>query len=118
LRALERANEVRRARAELRRRIADGDVSAGEIILAPPGEASSWTVLELLISQRHWGRAKARKFLLLNQIDELKPIGKLTERQRRLLAPQLALGASRETSGVGKARIVDQRVGDADAMNG
>jgi hypothetical protein len=38
----------------------------------------------------NWGKAKARKFLWLNQIDELKPIGKLTERQRRLFAPQLA----------------------------
>jgi hypothetical protein len=102
----------------LRQRIADGDVSAGEIILAPPGEARSWSVLELLISQRQWGRAKARKFLLLNQIDELKPIGKLTDRQRRLLAPQLAPGAPRETSGVGKARIADPRVGDVDTMNG
>jgi hypothetical protein len=87
-------------------------MSASEIILAPPREASSWTVLELLISQRHWGRAKASKFLLLNQIDELKPIGKLTERQRRLLAQQLALRASQETSGAGKARIADPRFGD------
>ena len=34
LRALERANEVRLARAELKRRIADGEVSAADVILA------------------------------------------------------------------------------------
>ena len=36
LRALEHANAVRLARAELKRRIAEGDVSAAEVILACP----------------------------------------------------------------------------------
>ena len=39
LRALERANEIRLARAELKRRIAYGEVSAAEVILYPPLEA-------------------------------------------------------------------------------
>ena len=39
LRALERANEIRLARAELKRRIAGGQVSAAEVILTPPSEA-------------------------------------------------------------------------------
>ena len=34
LRALERANEVRLARAELKRRIATGEISAAQVILA------------------------------------------------------------------------------------
>ena len=38
LRALERANVIRLARAELRRKLADGDVSAAEVILCPPCE--------------------------------------------------------------------------------
>jgi hypothetical protein len=89
LRALERANEVRLARAELKRRIADGEVSAGQVILACPPEASSWTVGELLMSQRRWGRTRCYKFLNRNQIGEMKPVGKLTERQRTMLAAQL-----------------------------
>jgi hypothetical protein len=89
LRALERANQVRLARAELKRRIADGDVSAAEVILACPQEASSWSVRELLMSQRRWGSKRCRKFLERNQIGEMKPIGKLTERQKVLLAVQL-----------------------------
>lgn len=89
LRALERANEVRLARAELKRRIADGDISAAGVILACPWEASSWSVAELLMSQRRWGITRCRKFLARNQISELKPIGTLTERQRHLLAAQL-----------------------------
>jgi hypothetical protein len=89
LRALERANEVRLARAELKRRIAHGDVSAAEVILASPWQASSWTVGDLLMSQRRWGTTRCRKFLTQNQISEVKQVGHLTERQRRLLAAQL-----------------------------
>ena len=93
LRALERANEIRLARAELKRRIAEGEVSAAEIILNPPGAALSWEVGELLMSQHRWGSSRCRKFLLRNQINETKPVGALTERQRRLLADQLSRGA-------------------------
>ncbi len=89
LRALERANEIRLARAELKRRIAEGDISAAEVILDPPCAAGSWEVGELLMSQRRWGSSRCRKFLLRNQISETKPVGALTERQRHLLANQL-----------------------------
>jgi hypothetical protein len=89
LRALERANEIRLARAELKRRIADGQVSAAEVILTPPHEASSWAIGDLLMSQRRWGSTRCRKFLVRNQINETKAVGALTERQRRLLAGQL-----------------------------
>jgi hypothetical protein len=89
LRALERANEVRLARAELKRRIADGQVSAAHVILVCPPEASSWTVGDLLMSQRRWGRTRCHKFLNRNQIGELKPVGQLTHRQRQLLATEL-----------------------------
>ena len=96
LRALERANEIRLARAELKRRIADGDISAAEVILFPPGAAMSWAIGDLLMSQRRWGTTRCRKFLLRNQINENKAIGALTERQRRLLADQLTARASQE----------------------
>ncbi len=88
-RALVRANEIRLARAGLKRRIALGEVSAAEVLLACPEEASSWPVGELLMSQRRWGATRCRKFLSRNYIVETKPIGKLTERQRRMLASAL-----------------------------
>jgi hypothetical protein len=94
LRALGRANQVRLARAELKRRIAVGELSAAGVLLACPEEASSWSVGELLISQRRWGVTRCRKFLERNDIGEMKPIGKLTERQRLLLAGQLDSGSS------------------------
>jgi len=90
LRALEQANRIRYARAELKRRIADGELTAAEVILDCPQEASSWTLRELLISQRRWGVTRCRKFLEQNQIGELRRLGDLTDRQRRLLATQLA----------------------------
>ena len=89
LRALERANAVRLARAELKRRIAEGDVSAAEVILDPPDEAVSWAIGELLMSQRRWGTTRCRKFLARYHITETKTLGALTDRQRRLLAHEL-----------------------------
>jgi hypothetical protein len=87
--ALERANEIRRARAQLKRRIGAGQLSVAEVILDPPVEAGRWPVAKLLASQRQWGAAKCRRFLAHNRISEVKPVGELTERQRRVLAAQL-----------------------------
>ena len=42
LRALERANEIRLARAAIKRRIAVGEVSAADVILECPDAADSW----------------------------------------------------------------------------
>ena len=96
MRALERANEIRLARAELKRRIADGEISAADVILAPPREAATWALGELVTRQRRWGGTRCRKFLSQFQITETKAIGALTERQRRMLAAQLDHCASRE----------------------
>jgi hypothetical protein len=103
MRALGRANEIRLARAGLKRRIADGDVSAADVILAPPREASTWALGDLLMSQRRWGSTRCRKFLARFQINETKMVGALTDRQRRLLANQLGACASREMELVAQA---------------
>ena len=50
LQALERANEIRLARAELKRRIAYGAVSAADVILEPPCAANSWATLSFIAS--------------------------------------------------------------------
>jgi len=89
LRALERANAIRLARAGLKRRLAIGEISAAEVILSCPAEARSWPIGDLLISQRRWGSTRCRKFLSRSQIVETKPIGALTQRQRHLLASAL-----------------------------
>jgi len=96
LQALQRANRVRLARAELKRRIAEGEVSAAEVILTAPWEASSMAIGDVLMSQRRWGGTRCRKFLAMFRISETKTVGSLTERQRHALAAQLDAHASIE----------------------
>ena len=94
LQALERANQVRLARAELKRRVAAGQMSAGEIVLACPVEAEGMAVSDLLMSQRRWGRTRCRKFLATIPLSENKTIGSMTERQRHAFAAMLPAVAS------------------------
>lgn len=107
LRALEHANAVRLARAELKRRIAEGEITAAEIILTCPYAARRWTVSELLVAQRRWGVTRCRKFLERNHISEIKQIGALTDRQRRMLAAQLE---SRSPLGFDETSVVPEAV--------
>jgi hypothetical protein len=89
MRALERANQVRLARAELKRRIATGQLGVSEVILECPWEADSMAVADLLMSQRRWGQTRCRKFLSQIPMSEKKTVGSMTERQRRTLAAML-----------------------------
>jgi hypothetical protein len=91
MRALQRANEVRLARAELKRRVAERDLSAAEVIMSCPWEANSMAVADLLTSQRRWGHARCRKFLASIPMSEAKTLGSMTERQRRALAAMLEI---------------------------
>lgn len=90
LRALARANEVRLARAELKRRVAEGEITAADVIQRSPWEAQTMTVADLLMSQRRWGRTRCRKFLQSIPLSENKTVGSMTERQRRAVASMLA----------------------------
>jgi hypothetical protein len=90
MRALERANKVRLARAELKRRVAIGEIEAAEVILDCPWEADSMAVADLLMSQRRWGQTRCRKFLAQIPMSEKKTVGSMTERQRRTLAMMLS----------------------------
>ena len=86
LRALEQANRVRLARAELKRRIATQTTTVAEVVLNCPKEAEGMELSDLLMSQRRWGRTRCRRVLLSLGLSENKRIGTLTERQRRALA--------------------------------
>jgi hypothetical protein len=89
MRALEQANRVRLARAELKRQVADGEVSAAEVIRSCPWEARSMDIAELLTAQHRWGRQRCRRFLAGIQISETKTVGTMTVRQREALASRL-----------------------------
>lgn len=90
MRALQRANRVRLARAELKRAIARGEIPVTEVIQEVPWEAESMTMGELLTSQRRWGRTRARRLLQQVSLSENKAVGAMTHRQRQLLAEILA----------------------------
>jgi hypothetical protein len=87
--ALARANEVRLARAALKREISAGRRNITEVITESPWEAESMSLSELLCSQRRWGRARSRKLLSSTALSEGKRVGSMTERQRRVLVAAL-----------------------------
>jgi hypothetical protein len=89
LKALQQANRVRLARAELKRQIAADETTAAEVVLECPWEADSMELSDLLMSQRRWGRARCRRLLLSLGLPENKQIGTLTPRQRRALVAVL-----------------------------
>ena len=86
MRALERANKVRLARAELKRKVSIDKMDVAEVILECPWEAHSMAVADLLMSQRRWGQTRCRKFLAQIPMSEKKTIGSMTDRQRHTLA--------------------------------
>jgi hypothetical protein len=93
MRALERANQVRLARAELKRRVALNEVGVADVILECPWEAESMAIGDLLMSQRRWGQTRCRKFLSQVPMSEKKTIGSMTDRQRRTVAEMLSAPA-------------------------
>ena len=107
LQALKRANEVRLARAELKRRIASAELSVRDVVLDCPWEAQSMTVSDLLLSQPRWGHTRCRKFLAGIPMSETKVVGSMTERQR--IALHAVLGAPRGSTRVRTSRT-DARV--------
>jgi hypothetical protein len=86
MQALARANEVRLARAGLKRRVASGEITVSEILLGTYWEAENMTISDLLMSQRRWGHTRCRKLLMQVPVSENKTVGSMTERQRRALA--------------------------------
>jgi hypothetical protein len=95
MQALARANEVRLARAALKRDVSAGRRQVTEVVLESPWEAESMSLSELLCSQRRWGRARSRKLLSSIALNEAKRIGTLTDRQRRILVGALEAKLSR-----------------------
>lgn len=89
MQALARANQVRLARAALKRDIGAGRRSAIDAVRECPWEAESMTLSELLRSQRRWGRARARKLLTSIGLNEGKRLVTLTERQVGILVRAL-----------------------------
>jgi len=116
LRALGKANRVRLARAELKRKVAAGEATAAAVIRECPWEAASMEVGDLLRSQRRWGAARCRRLLVSVGLPDHKHIGTLTDRQRNVLAAVLEAapaGAKRNGSSVNGSAEVPPDSGSA-----
>jgi hypothetical protein len=90
MRALQVANRVRVARAELKAHIATGELRAAEVVLSCPTEAQSMQITDLLLAQKRWGPARCQRFLVSVPLRENKTLGSMTERQRHAVADKLS----------------------------
>ena len=105
MQALARANEVRLARAELKRQVADGELTVAEVLLDRPWQAESMAIADLLMSQHRWGRTRCRRFLGAIPMNETKTVGSMTDRQRHELAARLGGEMSRDVDPFAVTRL-------------
>jgi hypothetical protein len=87
--ALARANEVRSARAQLKRDLKAGRSSIHSLLLEPPEYLETAKVFDMLLAVPKYGRVKVNKMLLACRISPSKTIGGLSERQRSELVSLL-----------------------------
>jgi hypothetical protein len=89
LRALRRANEIRSARAQLKRDLKGGKAKIEKLLLDPPEYVLSAKVFDMILAVPKYGRVKANKILTQCRISPSKTIGGLSERQRAELVHML-----------------------------
>ena len=83
--ALQRANDVRVKRAQLKRDLKAGRVHVEEILADPPEYVSTAKVFDVLMAVPKFGRVKAARFLNQCRISQAKTVAGLSERQRQEL---------------------------------
>src|SRR5215212_419520 len=89
LRALRRANEIRSARAQLKRDLKAGKVKIETLLLDPPEYVMSAKAFDMILAVPKYGRVKANKILGQCRISPSKTISGLSERQRAELVQYL-----------------------------
>ncbi|HSD77911.1 MAG TPA: integration host factor, actinobacterial type [Solirubrobacteraceae bacterium] len=87
--ALQRANQIRTRRAQLKRDLKAGRVSIHTLLLTPPEFLATAKVFDMLLAVPKYGRVKANKVLQQCRISPSKTIGGLSERQRNELVSLL-----------------------------
>ena len=87
--ALQRANEIRTSRAQLKRDLKSGRASIHRLLLDPPAWVETAKVFDMLLAVPKYGRVKANKILQQCRISPSKTIGGLSERQRTELVAML-----------------------------
>jgi hypothetical protein len=87
--ALQRANEIRTRRAQLKRDLKAGRVSIHTLLNEPPEYLETAKVFDMLLAVPKYGRVKVGKILQSCRISPSKTIGGLSERQRNELVSML-----------------------------
>ena len=87
--ALKRANDIRTARAKLKKDLKAGKANIHALLLDPPDYVLTAKVFDMLLAVPKYGRVKANRILNQCRISPSKTIGGLSERQRAELVSQL-----------------------------
>jgi S13-like H2TH domain len=87
--ALRRANDIRTARAKLKKDLKASRASINAILLDPPEYVLTAKVFDMLLAVPKYGRVKTNRILNQCRISPSKTIGGLSERQRTELVSQL-----------------------------
>jgi hypothetical protein len=87
--ALKRANDIRSARAQLKRDLKAGRKSIHELLDSPPEFVLTAKVFDMLLAVPKYGRVKTNRVLNQCRISPAKTIGGLSERQRKELVSLL-----------------------------
>ncbi len=87
--ALQRANDIRTRRAQLKRDLKAGRQPIHELLKNPPEYVETAKVFDLLLAVPKYGRVKVNKILSTCRISPSKTIGGLSERQRNELVEHM-----------------------------
>lgn len=87
--ALKRANDIRSARARLKKDLKAGRVTINNLLHDPPEYVMTAKVFDMLLAVPKYGRVKTNRILNGCRISPSKTIGGLSERQRAELVSQL-----------------------------
>ena len=87
--ALKRANDIRTARAKLKKDLKANRANIHAILLDPPEYVMTAKVFDMLLAVPKYGRVKTNRILNQCRISPSKTIGGLSERQRTELVSQL-----------------------------
>lgn len=80
--ALNRANEIRIERAELKRDLKSGRVQIQDLLLDPPMWLETMKVFDLMLAVPKYGRVKVNKILQQCRVSPSKTVGGMSKRQR------------------------------------
>ncbi len=88
--ALNRANDIRSRRAQLKKDLKSGRVQIHDVISDPPDYVMTAKVFDMLLAVPKYGKVKATRFINHCRISQGKTVGGLSERQRNELVDLLS----------------------------